>query len=85
MARVNPPRGVFVNFPLGRPCGKPHDAELQTGILKNALNVLATADTPGNIVDLAYEWHEPFEWADFSTDLQAMLEEEGAQVQEWKP
>jgi len=85
MVSVNPPSGVFVNFPLGRQCGRPNDTELQAGILKDTLDVLATADTPGRIVDLAYEWPEPFEWADYSTDIQAMLEEEGAPIQDWKP
>jgi hypothetical protein len=85
MARVFAPRGVFLNFPLGRQCGKPNVIALQTSILKDTLAVLSTADQPGEIVELSYEWHEPFEWSDYSKDIQAMLEEEGAPLQDWKP
>ena len=85
MARVNRPRGVFLNFPLGRQCGRPHDAALQTAILKDTLNVLAFAEKPGQMVDLTYEWPEPYDWTDYSSDMQAMLDEEGAPIQDWKP
>ena len=85
MAQVKPPRSVFLNFPLGRQCGKPNDVELQTDILKAALDVLANASTPGEIVDLPFEWHVPFSWQDYGADLDAMLKEEGIQAQEWKP
>jgi hypothetical protein len=84
MACVKAPRNVFVNFPLGRQCGKPNEANLQTQILKDALRVLVTATTPGEIVDLPYEWHEPFDWASYSQDTEQMLKEEGEEKQEWK-
>ncbi len=85
MERVKPPRSAFVNFPLGRQCGKPNDRDLQISILKEALGVLATATQPGEIVQLSYDWGEPFDWKDFMQDLAKMLEEEGAELQEWKP
>ena len=84
MARLCPPRGVFINFPLGRQCGKPQGVDLQVRILKETLTVLSTATEPGKVVDLPYEWGEPFEWADYSKDIQAMLDEEGGVAQEWK-
>lgn len=83
MHRVKPPRSAFLNFPLGRQCGGPHDAELQTRILKDALRVLATAMEPGEIVDLPYEWDEPFDFSTFLEDLESMLQEEGGIVQTW--
>ena len=85
MARLYPPRGVFLNFPLGHQCGKPQDVSLQVSILTDTLNVLSTATEPGQIVDLSYEWDEPYEWTDYTKDIEAMLGEEGGMAQEWKP
>ncbi len=85
MARVKPPRSAFIDFPLGRTCGKPDDIDLQTHILKDVLNILVTASTPGEIVDLPYEWDEPFDWASYMQDVQDMLKEEDVRVLEWAP
>ena len=85
MAQVKPPRGAFLNFPLGHQCGKPHDVDLQTRILKDALNVLAAASSSGEIVDLPFEWDTPFDFSDFMKDLEHMLQEEGDTAQEWQP
>jgi hypothetical protein len=40
---------------------------------------------PGNIVDLQYEWDEPFDFPGFLRDMQDMLREEKSTLQEWKP
>jgi hypothetical protein len=85
MAQVRAPRNVFVNFPLGRPCGKPNDAKLQAQILKDALGYLAEAKTPGEFADLPYQWDESFDWACYLEDIEHMLKAEGAEVQDWKP
>jgi len=85
MEKVKPPRGAFVNFPLGRQCGKPNEKEIQINILTNALNLLVTATRPGEVVDLPYQWERPFGWDDYAKDVQEMLEEEGSAQQEWKP
>jgi hypothetical protein len=85
MAQVKPPRAAFLNFPLGRQCGKPNDPDLQTRILKAVLDVLVQASTPGEIVDLPFPWGAPFSWQDYGADLDAMLKEEGITHQEWKP
>jgi len=37
---VNPPRAVFVNFPLGHQTGKPHQPELQRAIVRDAMRAL---------------------------------------------
>ena len=60
MAQVKPPRPAFVNFPMGHQCGKAFDKELQTNIIKDALNTLKTLEEPGQIVDLPYDWGEEF-------------------------
>ncbi|MFH2131609.1 MAG: hypothetical protein ABIK68_14625 [bacterium] len=85
MASVKPPRSAFLDFPLGHPCGKPHDVPLQKSIIKDVLDFLVTAERPGEIRDLAYAWGRPFGWSDFMQDLQAMIEAEGAPLQNWKP
>jgi hypothetical protein len=85
MQQVKPPRGAFINFPLGHQCGKPHDAALQTDILKRTLDVLTTASVPGEIIDLPYEWDTPFDFSSFMRDLEEMLKEEGEAPQDWQP
>ena len=38
--KVNPPRSLFVDLPLGYPLGRPHDAEMQREILVATLRLL---------------------------------------------
>lgn len=85
MAKVKPPRGAFINFPLGHQCGRPHDIDLQTRILKDTLDVLTKATTPGEIVDLLYVWYKPFDWDSRRSDLEEMYREEGVSVTRWLP
>jgi len=59
-ALVRPPRSVFVNRPMGNAFGAPGDVATQFGVLRAALDLVATASTPGVLVDLPYEWPEPF-------------------------
>jgi len=77
MEQIKPPRSAFLNFPLGRPCGKPHDANLQRNILKDALHLLNRVTDPGKIVDLPYEWGTPFDWKKNIKDIMEMLKAEG--------
>jgi hypothetical protein len=81
MSQVKPPRSVFVNFPLGRQCGRPRDIDLQVRILKDALNVLATATTPGEIVDLPYAWDRPFDFSGYLQDMQDMIRDQNGTVE----
>jgi hypothetical protein len=53
---VNPPRAVFVNYPLGHQTGKANDAENQCAIISDALRAFETIDKPGTIVELPYVW-----------------------------
>ncbi len=85
MARIKPPRAAFVNFPLGRQCGRPNDGAMQKGILRDALSLLVTATRSGEIFDLSYEWDEPFDWSNYRKSMEEMLEAEARPVQEWKP
>lgn len=85
MARVKAPRSAFIDFPLGHNCGKPFDTDLQTRILKDTLNILDTAKTPGDVFDLPYEWEGGFSWETYQRDIQEMIREEGTIAQNWKP
>jgi D-proline reductase (dithiol) PrdB len=58
--QVLPPRSVFANFPMGNPFGRAGDRETQRRILLDALHLVETAREPGALVDLPYEWGEPF-------------------------
>ena len=40
------PRFLFVDFPLGNPCGKPWHADMQLDIVSGALSLLEQAWTP---------------------------------------
>jgi len=46
MAGVAPPRGLFCDFPLGRPLGRPADPAFQHRVLAQALDLLQTARGP---------------------------------------
>ena len=50
------PRFVFTDFPLGNPCGKPWDAEMQRSILETALNLLDRAWMPRTTVQTPFHW-----------------------------
>jgi len=52
------PRTVFANFPMGNAFGRPNDAAQQRRILMDALDLAASADAPGQLVDLPYNWGE---------------------------
>lgn len=62
--QVRPPRSVFVNFPMGNPFGRPTDSAMQRRILLNALRLTETATDGGVLIDLPYEWGEPFGYMD---------------------
>jgi hypothetical protein len=59
---VNPPRAVFVDFPLGHTAGKPHDPPLQRAIVEGALRAFETLREPGGIVRLPYAWAADDAW-----------------------
>lgn len=61
---VNPPRAVYLDYPLGRTAGKPGDKTNQREILRDTLAAFADIETPGTIVPLAYEWSADDSWKD---------------------
>ncbi len=56
------PRFVFADFPLGNPCGKPFDVEMQRHIVGMGLELLETATGPGIIVQAPYVWSDDTSW-----------------------
>lgn len=50
------PRLLFVDFPLGNPCGKPWDVEMQSDVIGSALNLLDNAWTPRTTVQHPAIW-----------------------------
>ena len=55
-AAVGVPRVAAIEYPLGRSLGQPGDADGQRAVLRAALRVVETAERPGTVVDLPFEW-----------------------------
>ena len=49
-------RFLFVDFPLGNPCGKPNDVEMQTEIADMAVDLLERAFVPRTTVQAPFVW-----------------------------
>ena len=56
MSRVRPPRAAFVDHPVGRTFGAPHQPERSRAILARAFAELPRFTTPGEIRDLGCQW-----------------------------
>ena len=50
------PRYLHVDFPLGNPCGKPFDRDMQRRIVTQGLTLLEKADTAGALEYSAENW-----------------------------
>ena len=59
--KVGVPRTLAVEFPFGHTLGQPHNAAQQMRVIRQALGVLETADTPGTIVHSSEAWPVPAE------------------------
>ena len=56
MSKVTPPRAVFVDHPVGRTFGPPHDRARNEAVLRAALAELANFARPGEIHDPGLRW-----------------------------
>ena len=63
-AAVNPPRAVYLDYPLGRTAGKPNDVHNQMEIMGATLNAFQTIKQPGRIVELPFAWATEDSWKD---------------------
>jgi len=61
---VNPPRAVFLDYPLGHTSGRPADKAEQFKIMQTTLRVFASATQPGDIVQLPFECSADHTWKD---------------------
>ena len=55
-------RFLFVDFPLGSPCGEPYDDAQQKQIFQQALDLLENATQPQTTVDAGYAWSQGDDW-----------------------
>ena len=55
-------RFLFTDFPLGNPCGKPGDVDMQRAIVGMALDLLETARHPRTTIQTPFQWDETGEW-----------------------
>lgn len=56
------PRFLFTDFPLGNPCGRPLDAEMQRRIVGYALDLLESATCARTTVQAPFVWSEDRSW-----------------------
>lgn len=63
----NPPRSVFVDYPLGHSVGRPFDRENQRAIIGDALNAFESITVPGAIERLDYSWSDTDDWENRET------------------
>ena len=59
---VNPPRAVFLDYPLGHTAGKALDARLQRDIMMASLAAVQELDTPGAVKMLPFRWSDDDDW-----------------------
>jgi hypothetical protein len=59
-----------ISYPMGRPLGRPHDADGQRAVLRSMLELLVTASGPDTCVELPFVWPEsPAQARNASKDL----------------
>ena len=67
---VGVPRLAGIGYPMGRPLGRPHDADGQRAVLRAVLELLAAAQGPDAYVELPFVWPEsPAQARNASRDL----------------
>lgn len=55
-------RFLFTDFPLGNPCGKPNDVEMQRAIVGMALDLVESARLPRTSVQTPFFWSDDESW-----------------------
>ena len=55
-------RFLFVDFPLGNPCGEPNKVGLQRALFSQALDLLESADGPNTTSRAPYDWSGGERW-----------------------
>jgi hypothetical protein len=57
-------RFLFVDFPLGNPCGKPGDKEMQLAIVRQAIGLFDTAVAARTLQRAPFSWSDDQSWRD---------------------
>lgn len=55
---VKPPRYLHTDFPLGNPCGKPYDIEMQRAVIRQALTFFSEASASKSIARTPHTWDD---------------------------
>ena len=58
------PRFTFTDFPLGNPCGEPHNPEQQSEILEMGFKLLERAFAPRTTLQTPFRWSQGEAWKD---------------------
>jgi hypothetical protein len=61
---VNPPRAVFLDYPLGHTAGKANDKADQRRVMIETLRAFERIQDPGKVVTLKNEWSSDHSWKD---------------------
>lgn len=62
-AAVNPPRAVYLDYPLGHTSGRKDDRAEQLAIMRATLDAFANSSA-GEITTLPFEWSADHSWKD---------------------
>jgi len=63
-AAANPPRAVYLDYPLGHTAGKVNDADNQMAIMRATLAAFSQISEPGSIKKLPFRWSDNDDWKD---------------------
>ena len=63
-AAANPPRAVFLDYPLGQTAGRASYPNEQDLVMNSALNALETMTQPGGIETIDLDWSDDHSWKD---------------------
>jgi len=54
--KIKPPRSIYLRWPFGHPLGEPCHTDQQHAVLNKVFELLYTATTPGEIIDVGWRW-----------------------------
>ena len=57
-------RFAFTDFPLGNPCGRPFDRDMQAAIATAAVDLFENATEAATVVTMPYRWSSDESWRD---------------------
>ena len=63
-AAANPPRAVFLDYPLGQTAGRAGDPDEQDFVMNSALNAVERMTQPGAIEAIGLQWSNDDSWKD---------------------